>query len=100
VELTVGAYGKMLEDAAGIKATYIGKPSTYVFDIALDSMAIDRARVLMVGLFQSTVFQHNFSGCTNGMISLKKARRSSSVGGVNDSAIARFCSNWAMDALF
>ena len=49
VELTVGAYGKMLEDAAGIKATYIGKPSTYVFDIALESMGIDPARVLMVG---------------------------------------------------
>ena len=49
VELTVGAYGKMLEDAAGIKATYIGKPSTYMFDIALDSMVIDRSRVLMVG---------------------------------------------------
>ena len=49
VELTVGAYGKMLEDATGIKATYIGKPSIYMFDIALDSMGIDRAKVLMVG---------------------------------------------------
>ena len=49
VELTVGAYGQMLEDAAGITATYIGKPSPYMFDIALDSMGIDRARVLMVG---------------------------------------------------
>lgn len=49
VELTVGAYGKMLEDAAGIKATYIGKPSRYMFDIALDSIGIDRSEVLMVG---------------------------------------------------
>jgi HAD superfamily hydrolase (TIGR01458 family) len=49
VELTVGAYGKMLEDAAGINATYIGKPSTYMFDIALESMAIAHKRVLMVG---------------------------------------------------
>jgi HAD superfamily hydrolase (TIGR01458 family) len=49
VELTVGAYGKMLEDAAGINATYIGKPSPYMFDSALDSMGIDRAGVLMVG---------------------------------------------------
>jgi len=49
VELTVGAYGKMLEDAAGIKATYIGKPSAYMFDIAIDSMGIDRTEVLMVG---------------------------------------------------
>ena len=49
VELTVGAYGRMLEDAAGINATYIGKPSRYMFDIALESMGIDRAGVLMVG---------------------------------------------------
>jgi len=49
VELTVGAYGRMLEDAAGIKATYIGKPSTYMFDIAIGSMGIDRSEVLMVG---------------------------------------------------
>jgi HAD superfamily hydrolase (TIGR01458 family) len=50
VELTVGAYGRMLEDAAGINATYIGKPSRYMFDIAIDSMVgIDRAEVLMVG---------------------------------------------------
>ena len=49
VELTVGAYGRMLEDAAGIKATYIGKPGTYMFDIAISSMGIDRSEVLMVG---------------------------------------------------
>jgi len=50
LELTVGAYGKMLEDAAGIKATYIGKPNGYVFNIALDTMpGMDRSRVLMVG---------------------------------------------------
>jgi ribonucleotide monophosphatase NagD (HAD superfamily) len=49
VELTVGAYGKMLEDAAKVKATYIGKPSTYMFDMALKSMAVDRSKVLMVG---------------------------------------------------
>ena len=50
MELTVGAYGKMLEDAAGIKATYIGKPNRYIFDITLDTMGnIDRSKVLMVG---------------------------------------------------
>ena len=49
VELTVGAYGQMLEDAAGIKATYIGKPSAYMFDIAIDGMGLDRTEVLMVG---------------------------------------------------
>ncbi len=54
VELTVGAYGKMLEDAAGIEAIYIGKPNAYMFTMALDSMAIDRSRVLMVGDRMST----------------------------------------------
>ena len=40
----------MLEDAAGIKATYIGKPNRYIFDITLDTMGnIDRGRILMVG---------------------------------------------------
>ena len=54
VELTVGAYGRMLEDAAGIEATYIGKPSSYMFDIALESIGIDRTEVLMVGDRMST----------------------------------------------
>jgi HAD superfamily hydrolase (TIGR01458 family) len=49
VELTVGAYGKMLETAANIEAIYIGKPNKYVFDVALGSMNLDRKKVLMVG---------------------------------------------------
>jgi HAD superfamily hydrolase (TIGR01458 family) len=49
VELTVGAYGKMLEDAAGIKATWIGKPHKYIFEVTLDTLKIDRKNVLMVG---------------------------------------------------
>ncbi len=49
VELTVGAYGQMLEDAAGIKATYIGKPGSYMFDTALEGINADRDRVLMIG---------------------------------------------------
>ncbi len=50
LELIVGAYGKMLEDAAGIKATYIGKPNRYIFDITLDTMRnIERSKILMVG---------------------------------------------------
>jgi HAD superfamily hydrolase (TIGR01458 family) len=49
VELTVGAYGQMLEDAAGIKAIYIGKPGTYMFDAALEGINVDRAEVLMIG---------------------------------------------------
>ncbi len=49
VELTVGAYGKMLEDAAGISATWIGKPNKYVFDVVLETMGIQTHQVLMVG---------------------------------------------------
>ena len=49
VELTVGAYGKMLEDAAGIEATWIGKPNKYIFEMTLDTLEIDRKNVLMVG---------------------------------------------------
>ena len=50
LELTVGAYGRMLEDAAGIKATYIGKPSRYIFDLVLDTLKdIERREILMVG---------------------------------------------------
>lgn len=49
VELTVGAYGKMLEEAANVKATYIGKPNRYVFEMALKTMDIEKGKVLMVG---------------------------------------------------
>ena len=57
VELTVGAYGKMLEDAAQITATWIGKPNKYMFEVALDTMKVDRRRVLMVGDRVSTDVQ-------------------------------------------
>jgi HAD superfamily hydrolase (TIGR01458 family) len=49
VELTVGAYGRMLEDAAKIKATYIGKPSKSIYDMSLLTMDLPRNSVLMVG---------------------------------------------------
>ena len=49
MELTVGAYGKMLEDAANVKATYIGKPNEYIFEMALKTMDVDKDKVLMVG---------------------------------------------------
>lgn len=35
VEITVGAYGKMLESAANIEAVYIGKPNRYIFETVL-----------------------------------------------------------------
>ncbi len=49
LELTVGAYGKMLEEAAQVKATYIGKPNRYIFQITLETMHVDKSKVLMVG---------------------------------------------------
>jgi HAD superfamily hydrolase (TIGR01458 family) len=50
LELTVGAYGRMLEEAAKTQAVYIGKPNQYIFDIALSGMRVgDRGRVLVVG---------------------------------------------------
>jgi HAD superfamily hydrolase (TIGR01450 family) len=49
VELTVGAYGKMLENAANVKATYIGKPSKFIYEMALKTMDVEKNAVLMVG---------------------------------------------------
>ena len=43
-ELTVGAYGKMLEEAANIEATYIGKPNKYVFEMTLKTMDIEKTK--------------------------------------------------------
>jgi len=68
LELTVGAYGKMLEEAANIKATYIGKPNRYVFEIALNTMeTTERNKILMVGDKLST----DISGARN--VGLKTA---------------------------
>jgi len=49
IELTVGAYGKMLELASKAETTYIGKPNRYIFDMALKTMNVPRHRVVMVG---------------------------------------------------
>jgi len=50
LELTVGAYGKMLELASGTQAVYIGKPNCYMYELALKRMGVhDSSRVLMVG---------------------------------------------------
>jgi len=48
-ELNVGSWARMLEEASGVKATYIGKPSRYVFELALRSMALRKDEVVMVG---------------------------------------------------
>jgi len=49
VEITVGAYGKMLENAANIEAVYIGKPNRYIFETVLETMNIEKNEILMVG---------------------------------------------------
>jgi HAD superfamily hydrolase (TIGR01458 family) len=47
--LNVGAWVNMLEVASGVKATYIGKPNPYMFELALQSMQLSVEQVVMVG---------------------------------------------------
>jgi HAD superfamily hydrolase (TIGR01458 family) len=49
VELNVGAWAGMLERASGKPAMYLGKPNPYNFDLALDSMDLDKSQVIVVG---------------------------------------------------
>jgi HAD superfamily hydrolase (TIGR01458 family) len=49
VELNVGAWVKMLEAASGVPAVYIGKPNSYGFELAVESMGLDKRSVIMVG---------------------------------------------------
>lgn len=48
-ELDVGSWVGMLERAAGVRATYIGKPSSYVFELMMKTMGLQKREVLMVG---------------------------------------------------
>jgi phospholysine phosphohistidine inorganic pyrophosphate phosphatase len=48
-ELNVGSWVGMLEKAAGVTAVYVGKPNPYVFDLAMETMGLDRSEVVMVG---------------------------------------------------
>ena len=48
-ELHVGSWAGMLERAAGVEAVYLGKPSSYVFDLALKTMGLEKSKVVMVG---------------------------------------------------
>ena len=48
-ELNVGSWARMLERAAGVHAVYIGKPSPYIFELALKDMHCDAGEVVMVG---------------------------------------------------
>jgi ribonucleotide monophosphatase NagD (HAD superfamily) len=49
VELNVGSWVGMLERAAGVQATYVGKPNPYVFEMTLNTMGLDTHEVIMVG---------------------------------------------------
>ena len=49
VELNVGSWVGMLERAAGVQATYIGKPNSYGFELATKTMGLSKREVLMVG---------------------------------------------------
>lgn len=49
VELNVGSWVGMLERASGVPATYVGKPSRFVFDLALAGMGLAPGEVIMVG---------------------------------------------------
>jgi HAD superfamily hydrolase (TIGR01458 family) len=53
-ELNVGSWVSMLERASGIKATYIGKPGRYMFDLTLNTMKLQKPEVIMVGDTLST----------------------------------------------
>ena len=48
-ELNVGSWVGMLERAARVKATYIGKPSPYVFELTVKTMELDKSEIIMVG---------------------------------------------------
>ncbi len=49
IELNVGSWVRMLEKASGTKATYIGKPNPFMFELALESMGLGKEEVVMVG---------------------------------------------------
>jgi HAD superfamily hydrolase (TIGR01458 family) len=49
LELNVGSWVRMLEQASGVEAVYIGKPFRYAFELATRSLGISGDRVLVVG---------------------------------------------------
>jgi ribonucleotide monophosphatase NagD (HAD superfamily) len=40
---------ELLERASGVQATYIGKPNSFAFELALQTMQLSKRQVLMVG---------------------------------------------------
>jgi HAD superfamily hydrolase (TIGR01450 family) len=49
LELNVGSWVRMLEQASGQTAIYIGKPAQYAFELSLRGLKCEQGQVLMVG---------------------------------------------------
>lgn len=49
IELNVGSWVGMLERASGVRATYIGKPNPFVFELSLRTMNLAPQEVVVVG---------------------------------------------------
>lgn len=48
-ELNVGSWVRMLELASGVQAKYTGKPNSYAFELAMKTIGLKKAEVVMVG---------------------------------------------------
>jgi HAD superfamily hydrolase (TIGR01458 family) len=48
-ELNVGSWVGMLERASGVQAIYMGKPNSFAFELALQSMVLGNTQVAMIG---------------------------------------------------
>ena len=48
-ELNVGSWVRLLEVASGVQAVYVGKPQSFVFELALADMGLSKDQVVMVG---------------------------------------------------
>jgi HAD superfamily hydrolase (TIGR01458 family) len=48
-ELNVGSWVRLLETASGVRAVYVGKPQSFVFELALADMGLNKKQVVMVG---------------------------------------------------
>ncbi len=48
-ELNVGSWVGMLERASGVRAVYTGKPHSFAFEVALQSMVLGNKQVAMIG---------------------------------------------------
>lgn len=49
LELNVGSWVGLLERASGVPATYIGKPNSFAFELAIQTLHLPKSQVIMVG---------------------------------------------------